>query len=131
MPRILAALFLLAASTAAASAQGLVPSVWQGQQGALLKVFAGGPAPGSFTGVFISNPMLPCPAVPYALAGQARGPRVAFQTSRPWTPDCRVTAVWQGRLVNPATLATRWVATSIGPNWRPIRTRGTDVIRRL
>jgi hypothetical protein len=127
----LVALFLLAVSTAAATAQGLIPSVWQGQQGALLKVLGGGGPPGSFTGVFISNPMLPCPAVPYTLAGQARGARVVFQTSRQWTPDCRVTAVWQGRLVNPTTLVTRWVATSAGPTGRPIRTRGTEVFRRF
>ena len=38
MYRIIAALFLLLASTAASSAQGLYPSVWQTQRGGLLKV---------------------------------------------------------------------------------------------
>ena len=36
MFRIIAALFLLLASAAASSAQGLFPSVWQGQRGAML-----------------------------------------------------------------------------------------------
>ena len=40
MYRIIAALFLLLASAAASSAQGLFPSVWQSQRGALLKVLA-------------------------------------------------------------------------------------------
>ena len=38
MCRIIAALLLPLASTATASAQGLSPSVWQAQRGALLKV---------------------------------------------------------------------------------------------
>jgi hypothetical protein len=128
--RIVAALFLLVASATASSAQGLWPSVWQGRQGALLKVLTVDPA-GNFGGVFISNPAGPCPAVPYNLAGRVRGPGVAFQTSRNWTADCRVTAVWTGRLVNPTTIATTWVATTVAPNGRVVRTRGTDVFRRL
>ena len=44
MSRIIAALFLLLASAAASSAQGLFPSVWQSQRGALLKVLAVDPA---------------------------------------------------------------------------------------
>ena len=38
MYRIIAALFVLVASAAAASAQGLSPSVWKSEGGALLKV---------------------------------------------------------------------------------------------
>jgi hypothetical protein len=130
MYRIVASLFLLVASTVASSAQGWVPSIWQGQRGSLLKALWVGPA-GSFGGVFLSAPGGPCPAVPADLAGQVRGPRIVFQTSRTWTADCRVTAVWSGRLVNPTTLVTRWTATSIGPNGRPIRARGTEVFRRI
>jgi hypothetical protein len=82
MYRIIAALFFLLASAAASSAQGLFPSVWQSQRGALLKVLAVDPATGNFTGVFISGPAGSCPGVPYDLAGRVRGPRVVFQTSR-------------------------------------------------
>jgi hypothetical protein len=130
MYRIIAALFILIASAAAASAQGLLPSTWQSQPGALLKVLRVD-ASGQFSGVFISNPSGPCPAVPYDMAGRVRGPWVSFQTSRPWTPDCRVTAVWSGRLLNPTTLAVRWVATTVAPNGRVVRTRGSEVFRRL
>ena len=83
MYRIIAALFLLLASVASSSAQDLSPSVWQGQRGSLLKVLGADPASGNFTGVFIGSPGGPCPGdVPYELAGQIRGPRVVFQTSR-------------------------------------------------
>src|SRR6266568_7421647 len=99
MSRIIAALFLLLASAAASSAQGLFPSVWQSQRGALLKVLAVDPS-GNFTGVFISGPAGTCPGVPFDLAGRVRGPRVVFQTSRNWTPDCRATTVWSGRFVS-------------------------------
>ena len=131
MYRIIAALFLLVASAAASSAQGLFPSVWQSQQGALLKVLWVDPATGNFGGVFITRPAGPCPAVPADLAGRVRGPRVAFQTSRTWTLDCRVTAVWFGRFISPTTLATRWIATSVAPNGRVVRTRGTEVFQRI
>jgi len=116
MSRIIAALFLLLASTAASSAQGLFPSVWQSQRGALLKVLAVDPA-GNFTGVFISGPAGTCPGVPYDLAGRVRGSRIVFQTSRNWTPDCRATTVWSGRFVSPTTGATRGIATYVGPEW--------------
>jgi hypothetical protein len=76
MFRIIAALFLLLASAAASSAQGLFPSVWQSQRGALLKILAVDPATGNFTGVFISGPAGTCPGVPYDLAGRVRGSRV-------------------------------------------------------
>ena len=131
MYRIIAALILLIASAAAASAQGLLPSVWQSQRGAILKVLSGDPATGNFSGIFLSNPAAPCPAVPYNAAGRIRAPWVHFQTSRTWTPDCGATAIWSGRLVNPTTLATRWTATSVGPNGRMVRTRGTEVFQRL
>jgi hypothetical protein len=77
MRRIIAAFFLLLASAATASAQGLSPSVWQSQRGAVLKVLSVGAA-GNFSGVFITSPGGPCPAVPYNLAGSVRGPRVVF-----------------------------------------------------
>jgi hypothetical protein len=82
MFHIIAVVFLLLASTAASSAQGLFPSVWQSQRGALLKVLSVDPATGNFTGVFVSGPAGTCPGVPYDLAGRVRGPRVVFQTSR-------------------------------------------------
>jgi len=54
MYRIIAAFFLLVASVATSSAQpALFPSVWQNQNGSLLKVLAVGPA-GNFNGVFIN-----------------------------------------------------------------------------
>ncbi len=130
MYRIVVALFVLVASAAASSAQGLFPSVWMGQGGSILKVLTVGPA-GNFAGVFISNPSLPCPAVPYNLVGRTRGPLVAFQTSRDWTADCRVTTAWSGRYLNPGTVAVRWVATLVAPNGRLVRTRGAEIFRRI
>jgi hypothetical protein len=56
MYRVLAASLLLAASTAASWAQGLSPSVWQSQQGAILKVLTADSASGNFGGIFISSP---------------------------------------------------------------------------
>ena len=56
MYRTIAALFLLLATVAASSAQGLFPSVWQSQRGALLKVLTVDSATGNFTGVFVSGP---------------------------------------------------------------------------
>src|SRR5262245_45260328 len=44
MCRMIAAFFLLLASAVTASAQGLFPSIWQTQQGALLKVLSVDPA---------------------------------------------------------------------------------------
>lgn len=131
MYRIIAALFLLLASATASSAQGLFPSVWRSERGALLKVLAVDPTTGNFTGVLISGPSGTCPAVPYQLAGRVRGPRVAFQTSRDWTPDCRVTTVWTGRFVDPTTVVARGVATYVAPNGRPVKVRGTEVFRRI
>src|SRR2546430_16919903 len=105
MFRIIAALFLLLASAAASSAQGLFPSVWQGQRGALLKVLAVDPATGNFTGVFISSPAGTCPGVPYDLARRLRGPRVLFQTSRNWPPGWRAPPVCAGGVFRPPTVA--------------------------
>jgi hypothetical protein len=130
MYRIFAALFFLVASVAASSAQGLFPSVWQSQRGALLKVLWVDAA-GNFGGVFITGPAGPCPAVPADLAGRVRGPGVVFRTSRTWTADCRVTAVWSGRFVGPTTVSTRWIATSVAPNGRVVRTRGTEIFQRI
>jgi len=130
MYRVVVALFLLVASVVAASAQGLFPSVWQSQRGAILKVLRADPA-GNFSGIFITSPTGACPAVPYDLTGRFRGRRVVFQTSRTWTSDCRGTAVWSGRFVNPTTVVARFVATVVGPDGRPHRVRGSEVFRRL
>jgi hypothetical protein len=130
MFRIIAALFLLLASAAASSAQGLFPSVWQSQRGALLKVLAADPT-GNFTGVFVSGPAGTCPGVPYDLAGRVRGPRVIFQTSRNWTTDCRATTVWSGRFVSPTTVVTRGIATYVSPDGRVRRVQGTEVFQRI
>lgn len=125
MYRVIAALFLLLASAASASAQGFFPSVWQTQRGALLKVLWVDAA-GNFTGVFITSPAAPCPAVPYNVVGSVRGPRVVFQTSRSWTPDCNVTTNWSGRFTGPATIVATGSAVFAGR-----RVRGTEVFQRL
>jgi len=125
MSRIIAALLLLLASAAASSAQGLFPSVWQSQRGALLKVLAVDPA-GNFTGVFVSGPAGTCPGVPYDLVGRVRGPRVVFQTSRNWTSDCNVTTNWSGRFVGPTTVVARGSATFGGR-----RVLGTETFQRI
>lgn len=129
MYRVITALFLVAASAAVASAQAVLPSVWRSDRGALLKVLYGDL--GNFSGVFLSNPSAPCPVVPYNLAGRIRGPWIGFQTSRTWTPDCSVTAVWRGRFVTPTTIVAHWTATSVAPNGRVIRTHGREVFNRI
>jgi hypothetical protein len=131
MYRILAAFLLVVATAAAASAQVLLPSVWRSERGALLKVLYGDPGIGNFSGVFLSDPSAPCPVVPYNVAGRIRGPWIGFETSRTWTPDCSVTAVWRGRFVTPTTIVARWTATSVGPDGRVIRTRGREVFNRI
>jgi hypothetical protein len=130
MCRVIVALCLLVASVATSSAQGMSPSTWKSGNGALLKVLRAD-AGGGFSGVFLSGPSGPCPVVPYDMSGRVRGARVGFQTSRGWTTDCRVTAVWTGRHVGPATIQARFVATRVGPDGRPVRTRGTEVFQRL
>ena len=131
MYRMLAASLFLVASTAASWAQGLAPSVWKGQQGAILKVLNADSATGNFSGVFITGPNGPCPGVPYDLAGRIQGPRAVFQTSRTWTSDCSVTAVWSGRFVSPTTVATRWVARRVTPDGHVTTIRGTEVFQRI
>lgn len=130
MYRILAAVFVLLVSTAVSSAQALLPSVWQGQRGSLMKVLTVDPA-GNFAGVFISSPAGPCPAVPYDAVGRVLGSRLVFQTSRNWALDCRVTTVGSGRFISPTTVATRWIATYVAPNGRVVRVRGTEVFQRI
>ena len=130
MSRIIAALVLLIASAVTSSAQGLLPSVWRSERGALLKILSVDPA-GNFTGVFISGPTGSCPGVPYHLAGRIRGPRVVFQTTRNWTPDCNVTTVWSGRFVNPTTVATKGTATYVAPNGRVVKVRGAEIFQRM
>jgi hypothetical protein len=125
MRRIIGVFLLIVASTATSSAQGLFPSVWQTQSGAVLKVLwvdAGG----NFSGVFISSPSSPCPGVPYNLAGSIRGPQVFFQTSRNWTPDCNVTTNWSARFVGPTTVVARGSAFFGGR-----RIRGVEVFQRI
>jgi hypothetical protein len=56
MFRVIAALFLLLASAAASSAQGLFPSVWQGQRGANAEGFGGRPCYGKFHRSFHQQP---------------------------------------------------------------------------
>jgi hypothetical protein len=129
MYRLVAALLILVASVAASAAQGLLPAVWKGQQGAILKVLSSDAV--GFSGVFLSSPSGPCPVVPYDVAGRVRGHRVVFQTTRKWTTDCRVTAVWYGRMVNPTTIATTYVATFVEPNGRVRKVRGREVFRRV
>ena len=125
MYRFVTAIFFLVASAAASSAQGLLPSIWQSERGAVLKILNADPVTGTFSGVFLSNPAGPCPLVPYNVAGGIRGNRIGFQTSRTWTPDCSVTAVWSGRLIGPTTIAARWRTISGGP-----RTGGTEIFHR-
>jgi hypothetical protein len=133
MYRFTAAMALLIASVAAASAQGFQPSIWQSQRGAVLKVLSIDRATGTFSGVFISSPSGPCPGVNYDLTGRVHRPQrhVVFRTSRTWTPDCAVTTVWSGRPIGSSRVATRWTATYRAPDGRVVRTRGTDVFSRI
>jgi len=129
MHRLITALFVLVVSATASSAQGLLPAVWKGENGAILKVLNRDAV--NFRGVFLSSPSGPCPVVPYDVAGRVRGHRVVFQTTRRWTTDCRVTANWYGRMVDPATIATTFVATFVEPSGRRRTVRGTEVFRRI
>ena len=131
MYRMFATLLFLVASTAASWSQDLIPSAWQSQRGAILKVFNGDSATGNFGGVFITGPTGPCPGVPLDLQGRAQGPRVAFQTTRPWTSDCNATVLWSGRFVSPTTVAARWTAIHVAPDGHVARMRGTEVFHRL
>ena len=44
-------------------------------------------------------------------AGAIRGPLIGFQTWKAWSPDCRATTVWRGRMINPTTVVVKWVMT--------------------
>jgi hypothetical protein len=135
MQRLIGIFLALVASivafTAMASAQGLLPTIWRSDQGAILKILQADPASGRFTGIFISGPGGPCPGVPYALSGRVVGKRMVFRTTRNWTSDCRATTVWSGRLVGPATVSTYGVTTYFAPNGRVVRSSGTSVFQRI
>ena len=124
MYRIIAAFFLLVASVATSSAQALFPSVWQNQNGSILKVLATGPA-GNFNGVFI-NYGPPCPGAVYDVAGGIRGPLIQFQAWKAWSLDCKSVTVWPGRMINPTTVVVKWVMTYGGRS-----VRGVDTFRRI
>ena len=129
MYRIVAAFLLLVASVATSSAQGLVPAVWQNQQGSLLKVLASDPA-GRFSGVYINYGGI-CPGAPYDVSGATRGPRIGFQAWRAVSPFCKSTTVWRGRLVNPTTIVATWVMTYVDASGVTRRVRGADTFRRI
>jgi hypothetical protein len=131
MYRLLVALGLVMASTAASSAQGF--SIWKSERGAILKVLRIDSATGNFSGIFISSPTGPCPAVPYDLAGRVRLPQrhVVFTTSRTWTSDCGGTVVWSGRPMVQGVAAVTWTARSVGPNGQVITRRGTEIFKRI
>jgi len=133
MYRFTVALVLVIASATASWAQGSRPSLWQSERGAILKVLNIDPATGNFSGVFITSPTGPCPAVPYDLAGRVQLPqrRVTFTTSRTWTSDCGGTVVWSGRAIGQGAAAVTWTATTVGPNGRPVTTRGTEIFKRI
>jgi hypothetical protein len=99
----------------------------------VLKVLSIDPATGNFSGIFISSPTGPCPAVPYDLAGRVRLPQrqVVFQTSRTWTSDCGGTVLWSGRAISPGAAAVTWTARSVGPNGHVITRRGTEIFKRI
>jgi len=131
MYRLITTFLLLVATAVASSAQGLAPSVWQSDQGAIMKVLSADPATGNLGGVFISSPTGPCPAVPYDMVGSVRGTRVIVRTSREWTPDCSVTAVWFGRLIGPTTVAARFIARYVAADGRVVRIRGREIFQRI
>ena len=133
MYRFTVALVLVIASATASSAQNWRPTIWQSERGAILKVLSIDSATGNFSGVFISSPTDPCPAVLYDLAGRVRLPQrhVVFRTSRTWTSDCGGTVVWFGRAIGPGTAAVTWTARSVGPNGQVIRIRGAEIFKRI
>jgi hypothetical protein len=59
-------------------------------------------------------------------AGAIRGPLIGFQTWKAWSPDCRATTVWRGRMINPTTVVVKWVMTYGGRS-----VRGVDTFRRI
>jgi len=131
MYRLIGAFLALAVSTTMSAAQGLLPTVWQSNQGAIMKILQADPVSGSFTGIFISGPTGPCPGVPYALAGRVIGNRMVFRNTRSWTFDCRATTVWSGRLIGPASLSAFGVTTYFAPDGRVLKSSGTSVFQRI
>src|SRR5262245_7760221 len=119
MYRMIGVLVVLIVSTVASSAQGLFPAIWRDDQGAIATVLRTDPATGNFTGIYINGTAGQCPGVRYDVAGQIRGQRIAFRTSRDWTENCRATVVWAGRILSPTTIATR--RALVAPNGRLIR----------
>ena len=132
MYRIIAATALLTASVATASAQGL-PSVWQSERGAIVKIFNIDRGTRTFSGILVNSPTGVCPGVTYDLTGRVRVPRrqVVFRTVRPWSSDCAVTTVWSGRSIDANRVAASWTARSVAPNGRVTWRRGTEVFRRI
>jgi len=131
MYRLIGAFLALAVSTAVSAAQGLLPAVWQSNQGAVMKILQADPVTGNFTGIFISGPAGPCPGVPYALTGRMIGNRMVFRTTRNWTSDCRATTVWSARLIGPATASAFGVTTYFSPDGRVLKSSGTSVFQRI
>ena len=133
MYRFTVALGLVIAFTAASSAQSSLPTLWQSEGGAILKVLNVDSATGDFSGVFISSPTGPCPAVNFDLAGrvQVAQRRVVFQTSRTWTSDCGGTVVWSGRAIGQGAARVSWTSRTVGPNGQVVKRRGTEVFKRM
>jgi hypothetical protein len=129
MYRVIGVFAVLIASTVASSAQGFFPTIWRGDQGSIVKVLRTDAATGNFTGIYINGMTGQCPGVRYDVAGQIRGRRIAFRTSRDWTEHCRATVVWAGRIVGPTTIATR--RAIVTPNGRLIRERRTITFQRI
>src|SRR5262245_14628352 len=129
MYRFIVALAIIIASTAASSAQ---VSIWRSDRGAILKVLNRDAATRTFSGVFISSPTGPCPAVPYDLAGRVLPKRkVVFTTSRTWTSDCAATVVWYGPALDQTVATVKWRSRTVAPNGQVIRRRGTEIFRRV
>jgi len=129
MSRVISAIVILIASTVASSAQGFFPAIWRGDQGSIVKVLRTDAATGNFTGIYINGTTGPCPGVRYDVAGQIRGQRIVFRTSRDWTENCRATVVWAGRILGPTTIATR--RALVTPNGRLVRERRTITFQRV
>jgi hypothetical protein len=129
MSRVISAIVILIASTVASSAQGFFPAIWRGDQGSIVKVLRTDAATGNFTGIYINGTTGPCPGVRYDVAGQIRGQRIVFRTSRDWTENCRATVVWAGRILGPTTIATR--RALVTPNGRLVRERRTITFQRI
>jgi hypothetical protein len=132
MYRIIAATAFLAASVATASAQGL-PSIWQSERGAIVKIFNIDRGTRTFSGILVNAPTGACPGLTYDLTGRVAVPRraVTFRTVRPWSSDCAVTTNWYGRALDANRVVTTWTARSVAPNGRVVWRRGSEVFRRI